>query len=1601
MERRLVLSAYVVTSPGDGSAGDTLRWAILRVNSDTQPDTIQFDIPGSGVQAIQLATALPTITNSVVIDGATQPNFAGSPLIQIEGSQLGAGSNGLVISAGNSTIKGLAVVGFSGSAIVLNSVGGNVVEGNYLGVTASGAMAGPNGTGITITGSSTNTIGGSTAGLANVISGNSGDGIVIQTGSGLSNDNAILGNLIGTTSAGTAPLGNGQSGIEIDGASGTQIGYPVIGSGNVVAGNLGSGIELASGATATVIQNNDIGVAADGKTLVGNGGDGILLDDAPQSQIGGTDQYEGNVIGGNSGNGINTSGDTAALVVEANCIGTDLTATLNLGNHQSGVNLASSSNTIGGTTAGAGNTIAFNGTGLSGSGVQLVGDVNDDAILSNSIYKNANLGINLGDGPTPNHAPGTPGPNDYQNYPSLALAQSDGSATTIQGTLESIPNTSFLLQFFSSPTQDISGFGQGQSLIGSDLVQTDDQGNATFAYSAAQGAASGQYISATATDPAGNTSEFAQDVAITGQVNLILTGTATPSPALAGGELTYTLTVTNQGIITAQGVTLTDQLPTSVNFVSKSVTQGFFEPSIGPTIVANLGAIPAGSSATVTIVVQTSAASVGTITDSASVSSQEPDPNPGDESVTLMTTVLLAADLSVSLSASPNPVLAGSNLTYTITVSNLGPDAASGATATLPLGSGVTFVSASSSTGTVAYSGGQVVADLGDLAVGAPTVSVQVVVQPETAGELSETATVAGSSQDPDLSNNSATVTTEVDPDADLGVSITASPTPVSTNNDFEYTVAVTNAGPSSGTSVVVTDTLPAGVTFVSASSDQGVTPTFSDGAVTLTIATLNQGATANLMIEVDPTAEPGSTLTDTASVAGAEADTNPANNTATLVTPVEGVSDLGITAAAQPASAYVGHNVTYTLTISNQGPDDEPDATVTCPLPPDVVLVSAATPLGQPPSFASGLMTVDMGPLPAGQSAQATLVVSPQAAAAGTLTTSFSVVGENLDPTPSNNTAQASIVVTPAADLAVTISPGATAPCNQADWTYTITVSDLGLSNANGVTATAPLPPGVQFVSATSSQGKAPTDQGGVVSAGLGPIAAGSSANVTLVVKPTAVGSISLAASVAGNEFDPNLANNQTSVSASVLPSANLVVSLVPQYQTVLTGQVLSFTATLVNTGPNPATNVVLSLPLSSDFVFDSSASSQGTTGRDAGAVVAQLGSLNPGANATVSVVVTTPVPGTITQSATATETEDQLDPESSTASTTVTVLEGAGVLQFSAADYAVPETAGLAQLVVVRTDGSQGAVTVNYQTIAVIATPGLDFTQTSGTLSLASGQTSGTILVPVLADPWDNHDEYVNVVLGSPGGGASVGPQSMALLKIIDIDPDYTPPQVSQLSWTGTSRSITSVSLSFTAPLDQTFALNPADYHLIALAAGSQVIPVNAPTYNSLTHTITLVPAAPLASGQYYEIQVLGSGPTAVRDTAGNLLAGAASGVAGTNYVASFAQGTSLQYLDNAGNKVALKLTGGGYMEQVRDASGEGEVLDLIGEIPHRSKLSGSVHATSFHSARRSVRTSGKTNLGTIGGLGNFGDVRVLLTSPPFYVTQFPFQRKGRGVF
>ena len=185
-------------------------------------------------------------------------------------------------------------------------------------------------------------------------------------------------------------------------------------------------------------------------------------------------------------------------------------------------------NTIGGTAAGAGNVIAFN----SGAGVDILDPFSTNnvgnAILSNSILANQKLGIDLGgDGVTPNHPGGLiPGPNGFENFPVLSSAITSSSGTTIQGTLNAAASEPFTIQFFSNTAPDPSGYGPGQTYLGSITVTTDASGNASFTANLPV-AAVGLSISATATDPAGNTSEFSQDVTVASD----------PAPAVAAAAI--------------------------------------------------------------------------------------------------------------------------------------------------------------------------------------------------------------------------------------------------------------------------------------------------------------------------------------------------------------------------------------------------------------------------------------------------------------------------------------------------------------------------------------------------------------------------------------------------------------------------------------------------------------------------------------------------------------------------------------------------------------------------------------------------------------------------------------------------------------------------------------------------------------------------------------------------------------------------------------------------------------------------------------------------------------------------------------------------------
>ncbi len=348
-----------VTNINDTGLG-SLRAAIDNSNLQIGTQTIDFAIAGAGVHTIQPATALPDVTDTVIIDGTTQ-GVSVTPLIELDGTNAGAGALGLKIKTGGSTVKGLAINRFGGAGIRLVNGNSNIVVGNLIGTNTAGtADLGNAGDGVQIVNSDNNTIGGLTAADRNLISGNTRYGVSIDAAS---TGNVVEGNLIGTNLAGTGDLGNTLSGVLILSASNT-IGGTAAGARNIISGNDQHGVHLTTAAvTSNLVQGNYIGTDINGTADLGNTQSGVQIDGgAASNTIGGTTVAARNIISGNNGYGVRlqTFGTTTNNNVQGNYIGTDVNGTAAIGNSLSGVQVNATGNTIGGTVAGAGNLISGN-----------------------------------------------------------------------------------------------------------------------------------------------------------------------------------------------------------------------------------------------------------------------------------------------------------------------------------------------------------------------------------------------------------------------------------------------------------------------------------------------------------------------------------------------------------------------------------------------------------------------------------------------------------------------------------------------------------------------------------------------------------------------------------------------------------------------------------------------------------------------------------------------------------------------------------------------------------------------------------------------------------------------------------------------------------------------------------------------------------------------------------------------------------------------------------------------------------------------------------------------------------------------------------------
>ena len=751
LETIVVLDGYTQpgASPNTQTQGDDAK-ILIRIDGSKATmigeATYTFDSPGSTIRGIDF-----TNWNAAAGTTSSGPNYAtytsaletGGAGAYIEGNFFGIDPSGTialpnligvfangapVLVGAENTIggtfpsarnifsgNGTATTSGAGYGIVITKYGsGTAVMGNYIGTDPTGTRIFGNGSGIYTVGA--NTLGGTAAGAGNLISGNA-DNVTITnqqtTGEGPGLSTVIQGNFIGTDVTGTKSLGDtvtqggqtaGNVGVLITdlGTENNTVGGTTPAARNIISGNAGSGVGLSDTATDNLVEGNYIGTDPTGAIAVPNS-EGIAIGvtegvansgPAHANPIGGSVPGAANVISGNTEFGIEIVGSYQGnygfegTTIQGNLIGTDASGVNPLGNGSDGVYLidTATANLIGGLMPGDGNVIAFNGgngvridpgapqsTGESaendvlqntifsnqGSGV-LVSSGTENQISSNSIYSNGALGIALGsNGPNlnTNCNSSNTGPNDLENAPVLiagtgdtivsatatdpngntsqfsnAASAASGSTFTISGSLNALANTKYTIEFFSNTQADPSGYGQGQTFLGSTTVQTDSSCNATF-------------------NTPINTSET--DVSLT-------MPNSNGYNILAGGGArgyVYNAVITNNGPITAHDVTYTNTLPTQVAVASITISDGSCSIS-GNVVTCSIGTMEVNATVTVVISVEGITLGNGVADDTGTVTETETDSNPANNTVNLTGTT--AYEIPFINGISPQYISAGS-----------------------------------------------------------------------------------------------------------------------------------------------------------------------------------------------------------------------------------------------------------------------------------------------------------------------------------------------------------------------------------------------------------------------------------------------------------------------------------------------------------------------------------------------------------------------------------------------------------------------------------------------------------------------------------------------------------------------------------------------------------------------------------------------------------------------------------------------------------------------------------------------------------------------------------------------------------------------------
>ena len=725
---------------------------------------------------------------------------------------------------------------------------------------------------------------------------------------------------------------------------------------------------------------------------------------------------------------------------------------------------------------------------------------------------------------------------------------------------------------------------------------------------------------------------------------------AAPAQVVYGGEVEFLLVVTNHGPYAATGVSVTNTLPAGLTGGAAQSTEGTAQLELN-RVVFNFGELPVGGTATG--LVQTVAAQLGWLTNTAAVAAEQPDPMPENNLATVAVEVLPAVDLAIVQTLTPAPAAVNHDMRFEITVTNRGPQTATGLTLTDPLPEGWDFIAGQSEGGTWDLVDRTVVCTLADLAPEG-TATVNLILRATAVGDFTNTLTIAAVQTELNGEDNTANLAVTVQEDADLALTCSASPASPLTGEPIVFVLSVTNLGPFAATNVVLTDSLPPAGALASVSVTQGEWDA-TNQMVQVRLGDLAVGAEATVTLTVAATASGG--FTNLAQVSASQPDVVPDNNLCETVVEVRPAADLGISKVVTPDPAALGVPLEYFLTVTNRGPDAATDAVLTEQIDAALGFSSVATSQGLWRLTADGL-TWEIGSLPPGSSATLDLLVTPTVA--GMVTNVATVTAAETDPVPDDNRVELATSVRPPADLALTLDePGSPLIADQPT-SSTFTVTNLGPSTATSVVFVHPLPAAFQLDALTPSDGEA-TNDAGLVRWQLAELPAGAVATLRLDITPQSAGLVTNAASVAAFESDLDPTNNQVEAIGQVFNQAELALTFTAAPATLLLGETGTFELTVTNRGPHPASAVILTNELPAGLALLTVEASRGTAETNGTESVLNLGEMAMGESATVTLTATAVGLGRQTNTAGLSAPELDLHPEDNFATVVVEMLPGA----------------------------------------------------------------------------------------------------------------------------------------------------------------------------------------------------------------------------------------------------------------------------------------------------------------------------------------------------